>query len=114
MSDGSGFSPRTDALGKWRTESDGAPIDARAALPDGTQFEGVAGLRALLLDHKTEFVGTLTEKLLSYALGRGVAYYDLPAVRGIVKSSAADDYRWSTLISEIVRSKPFTLGVVGK
>ena len=101
-----------DALGKWRTQSDGAPIDATAALPDGTQFEGVVGLRALLAGHEAEFVGTLTEKLLAYALGRGVEFYDLPTVRAIVKSAAANEYRWSSLIAEIVRSKPFTMGVV--
>ena len=101
-----------DALGRWRTESDGAPIDAAAALPDGTRFEGVAGLRALLAGHEAEFVGTLTEKLLAYALGRGVEFYDLPTVRAIVRSAAADGYRWSSLITEIVRSKPFTMGVV--
>jgi hypothetical protein len=101
-----------DALGKWRTESDGVPIDAAAALPDGTRFEGVAGLRTLLAGHKEEFVGTLTEKLLAYALGRGVEFYDLPTVRAIVRSAGANEYRWSSLIAEIVRSKPFTMGVV--
>jgi hypothetical protein len=101
-----------DALGKWRTESDGAPIDAAAVLPDGTKFEGIVGLRALLAGHKEEFVGTLTEKLLAYALGRGIEFYDLPAVRAIVRAAAPDDYRWSSLIAGIVRSKPFTMGVV--
>jgi hypothetical protein len=101
-----------DALGKWRTESDGVPIDAAAVLPDGTRFEGVVGLRALLAGHEAEFVGTLTEKLLAYALGRGVEFYDLPTVRAIVRSAAANEYRWSSLIAEIVRSKPFTMGVV--
>jgi hypothetical protein len=101
-----------DALGKWRTVSDGAPIDVAASLPDGTKFEGLDGLRALLVSHKAEFVGTLTEKLLSYAIGRGVEYYDLPTVRAIGKATAADNYRWAALITEIVKSKPFTMGIV--
>ena len=65
-----------DALGKWRTTSDGVPVDAAASLPDGTQFDGVIGLRKLLVGHRDEFVRTLTEKLLSYALGRGIEHFD--------------------------------------
>ena len=60
-----------DAVGKWRTTSDGAPIDASASLPDGSRFEGVAGLRTLLMSHREDFVRTFTEKLLAYAIGRG-------------------------------------------
>ena len=78
-----------DAIGRWRTSSDGAPIDASGTLPDGTQFEGPAGLRTLLSAHRDEFVVTVTRKLLTYALGRGVEYYDLPAVRQIVRDAAA-------------------------
>ena len=73
-----------DADGTWRTISDGAPIDASASLPDGTRFEGVAGLRSLLVTHKEDFARTLTSKLLAYAIGRGVEYPDLPAIRQIV------------------------------
>ena len=98
-----------DALGKWRTLSDGAPIDASASLPDGTKFHGVAGLRALLLSHREDFVRTFTEKLLAYALGRGVEYYDLPSVRTVVRNAAADDHRWSSLILGIVKSHPFIM-----
>jgi Protein of unknown function (DUF1592)/Protein of unknown function (DUF1588)/Protein of unknown function (DUF1585)/Protein of unknown function (DUF1587)/Protein of unknown function (DUF1595)/Planctomycete cytochrome C len=101
-----------DGLGRWRSLSDGAPIDASAALPDGTQFQGLDGLRKLLLGHKEEFVRTVTERLLSYAVGRVVEYYDLPAVRQIVRDSSTQDYRWSSLISAIVRSTPFTMGIV--
>jgi hypothetical protein len=100
-----------DATGKWRVESDGAPIDAAASLPDGTQFEGVAGLRALLLSHKDDFVRTLSSKLLSYAIGRGLEYYDLPAVRKIARDAAKNDYRWSAIISGIVTSTPFSMGI---
>jgi hypothetical protein len=101
-----------DALGKWRTVSDGAPIDAAAALPDGTRFQGLDGLRTLLVSHHDEFVRTLSEKLLSYGVGRIVEYYDLPAVRQIARDAAAHDYRWSSLISAVVRSAPFTMGIV--
>jgi hypothetical protein len=98
-----------DALGKWRMVSDGAAIDASASLPDGTVFQGVAGLRALLVAHREDFVRTFTEKLLAYALGRGVEYYDLPAVRTIVKNAASEDHRWSSLILGVVKSQPFTM-----
>ena len=100
-----------DALGKWRTVADDAPIDAAAALPDGTRFDGVAGLRTLLVGHRGEFVRTFTEKLLAYAIGRGVAYYDLPTVRRITMKAAANDDRWSSLIMGIAGSTPFTMSV---
>jgi hypothetical protein len=98
-----------DALGKWRTVSDGAPIDASGSLPDGTQFEGVVGLRNLLLSHRDDFVRTLTEKMLAYALGRSVEYYDLPVVRQVARGAAPGDYRWSAVILGIVQSAPFTM-----
>jgi len=101
-----------DAVGKWRTVADDVPIDAAAALPDGTQFEGVEGLRTLLVSHRDEFVGTLVEKLLGYSVGRGVEYYDLPAVRRITREAATGNHRWSSLITGIVRSTPFTTGIV--
>ena len=100
-----------DALGKWRTVSDGAPIDASASLPDGTKFDGVAGLRALLVSHREDFLRTFTGKLLGYAIGRGTEYYDQPAIRGIVHVAAAEDYRWSAIILGIVKSPPFRMGV---
>jgi hypothetical protein len=101
-----------DALGKWRAVADDAPIDAAASLPDGTQFKGVDGLRTLLLSHRDEFVRTLTEKLLGYSIGRGIEYYDLPAVRKITNDAATHNYRWSSVIAGIVRSTPFTMGIV--
>ena len=100
-----------DATGKWRVESDGAPIDAAASLPDGTKFEGVTGLRALLLSHKEDFARTLSGKLLSYGIGRGLESYDLPAVRKISRDAAKNDYRWSAIISGIVTSTPFSMGI---
>jgi hypothetical protein len=100
-----------DALGKWRAVADNAPIDASASLPDGTQFKGVEGLRTLLVSHQDDFVRTLTERLLAYSVGRGVEYYDLPAVRKITKDAATDNYRWSSLIAGIIKSTPFTMGI---
>jgi len=101
-----------DAVGKWRTVSDGAPIDASASLPDGTRFDGVNGLRALLLSHKEDFVRTLSSKLLGYAIGRGTEYYDLPAIRKISRDAQAADYRWSAMLLSVVNSAPFSIGVV--
>jgi hypothetical protein len=101
-----------DALGKWRTVADGETIDASASLPDGTHFEGMSGLRTLLVNHKDDYVRTLTEKLLAYGVGRGIEYYDEPAVRQIVRESATAGYRWSSLVLGIVRSKPFSMSIV--
>ena len=96
-----------DAIGRWRTLGDaGEEIDAAGALPDGTQFNGVDGLRAALLSSDL-FVTTMTEKLLTYALGRGIEYYDMPAVRSIIRDASAADLRFSSLIIGIVRSAPF-------
>jgi mono/diheme cytochrome c family protein len=102
-----------DALGKWRTESDGAPIDAAASLPDGTRFEGIAGLRQLIGSHKEDFVRTFTEKLLAYAIGRGIEPSDYPAIRKITRDAAPRDYRWSAIIWGIVNSPAFNMGVGG-
>jgi cytochrome c551/c552 len=102
-----------DALGKWRTESDGARIDASASLPDGTRFAGIAGLRTMMASHPEDFVRTFTEKLMAYALGRGIEYTDLPAVRKVARDSASQDYRWSAIILGIVRSTPFTMSSAG-
>jgi hypothetical protein len=98
-----------DAVGKWRTrEESGAPVDATGAMPDGTTFTGPAGLTGALVTSDV-FVRTLTEKMLTYALGRGLEYYDAPAVRGIVREAARHDYRITTVISGIVRSAPFRM-----
>ena len=88
-----------DAIGRWRThDDDGLPIDASGSLPDGTTYEGVAGLRQAVLKHPEAFVRTVTQKLLTYGLGRGLEYYDAPAVRGIVRDARQHDYRFSSLI----------------
>jgi hypothetical protein len=100
-----------DGVGKWRTADVGVPIDPSGAFPDGTTFRGPLGLRALLTaqTQRDQFVATLTEKLLTYALGRGVEYYDQPAVRRIVRDAASSDARWSALIRGIVTSTPFQM-----
>ena len=99
-----------DALGKWRSTSDDAPIDPSASFPDGTRFEGIAGLRTLLVSHKEDFVRTLTGKLLAYATGRGLDHHDLPVIRKIVRDAAPADYSWSSIITGVVRSAPFSMG----
>jgi hypothetical protein len=98
-----------DADGKWRAVSDGERIDAAASLPDGTRFEGVNGLRSLLVSHKEDFVRTLSAKLLAFAIGRGLEYYDQPTVRKIAREAARNDYRWSSVISGVVNSTPFSM-----
>ena len=99
-----------DAVGRFRTHTAAStPIDASGMLPDGTTFEGAAGLRAALLRKPERFVGTLTEKLITYALGRGLEYYDAPTVRAIMRDAANDDYRFSSLIVAIVKSPPFRM-----
>jgi mono/diheme cytochrome c family protein len=103
-----------DALGKWRTVSDAAPIDPSATFPDGTRFEGIAGLRTLLVSHKEDFVRTLSGKLLAYGIGRGLDYHDMPAIRTITRDAAAADYSWSSLITGIVKSTPFSMAVGGQ
>jgi hypothetical protein len=105
-----------DATGTWRmVEKNGPadltpqPIDPSAQLPDGTKFTGVAGLRQILLERSDQFLYTMTEKLLTFALGRGADWYDAPAIREAVRAAQKDDYRFSTLVNSIVSSRPFQL-----
>jgi uncharacterized protein DUF1592/uncharacterized protein DUF1588/uncharacterized protein DUF1587/uncharacterized protein DUF1585/uncharacterized protein DUF1595/cytochrome c len=98
-----------DALGKWRTTSDALPIDASASLPDGTTFEGVAGLRRLMAEHREDFARTLTQKLLAYALGRSLESSDWPTIRKIAREAAPGGYRWSALLTGIASSTPFRM-----
>jgi hypothetical protein len=99
-----------DAIGRWRlrTES-GSAVDASGGLPDGSTFNGMSGLRTALLRKPDMFVGTLTEKLMTYGLGRGLEFYDAPAVRTIVSGARAHDYRFSSLVLGIVSSDPFQM-----
>jgi hypothetical protein len=99
-----------DAIGGWRTvDESGRPVDASGSTMSGAKMEGLSGLRALLLEQSDQFPRTVTEKLLTYALGRRLDYYDRPAVRQIVRDAAASDYRWSSLILGIVKSPPFQM-----
>jgi hypothetical protein len=98
-----------DAIGRWRTTDDGQPVDARGALIDGTQIDGPRGLRDMLVGRQDEFIRTVTEKLLTYAIGRGVEYYDMPAVRQIQREAADTDHRWESIILGITKSTPFRM-----
>jgi hypothetical protein len=105
-----------DATGRWRTvEANGPadlnphPIDAGGELPDGTKFEGVSGLRRILNERSDQFVYTMTEKLLTFALGRGADWYDAPAIRDALRAVKKDDYHFDTLVASIVSSRPFQM-----
>jgi hypothetical protein len=111
MIDPAGFALENfDAIGRWRTVDESFnPIDASGTLPDGTKFSGPVEFREALTKHPERFVRTVTERLLTYALGRGMEYYDMPAVRRIERMAAVDDYRLSTLIAGVVASQPFQM-----
>ncbi len=97
-----------DVIGGWRDiDEAGEPVDAAGTTASGEQVEGLVGLRALLLDNPEQFPRTVTEKLLAYALGRPLEYYDRPTVRRVVREAAGGDYRWSSLILGIVKSPTF-------
>jgi hypothetical protein len=98
-----------DAVGAWRTEDAGAPIDVSGELTDGTRIDGVVSLRKAILARPDLFAGTMTEKLLVYALGRGLDDHDMPVVRAILRTAAAHDYRFSSLIHGVVGSVPFQM-----
>jgi hypothetical protein len=99
-----------DGIGAWRDKDNGAPIDASGKLPDGTVFEGAAGLARVLLDqHLQEFIETFTEKLMTYALGRGIESYDRPAMRSIMKEAAERNTTIPALIDAIVKSSQFQM-----
>ncbi len=99
-----------DAIGRWRDRDHGdVSIDTQATLPDGTTIQGPADLRSLILSRRQEFVETLTGKLLTYAVGRGIEPYDMPAIREIMREAAPSNYRWSALILGIVKSRPFRM-----
>jgi hypothetical protein len=98
-----------DAIGQWRTTDAGNSIDPSGVLLDGTRVAGPRALQQALLAQKGQFVKAVTEKVLTYTLGRGLEYYDAPAVRGIDRTAATDDYRWSSLVLAIVNSAPFQM-----
>jgi len=105
-----GFSMENyDAVGRWRTTDEGKALDVAGSLPDGSTFEGVTGLQKALLGRPELFAGTFTEKLMTYALGRGVEYYDAPAVRSIVREARNKDFKFSSFIVGITNSAPFQM-----
>jgi hypothetical protein len=99
-----------DAIGRWRTQSEaGGSVDASGGLPDGSKFDGITGLRTAVLNRPDLFVTTMTEKLMIYALGRGLEHYDAPAVREITRRARTNDYRFSSVVLGIVNSTPFKM-----
>jgi hypothetical protein len=96
-----------DAIGQWRTEEEGSTIDAVGILVDGSRMEGVKGLREAMLRYSPQFTRNITERLLTYALGRGTEYYDMPLVRAIVRDAGKNDNRFSALVVGIVKSEAF-------
>ena len=99
-----------NGVGEWRTASEaGNPVDASGVLPSGVKFNGPSELRKVLLSHPEQFANTVTDRLLTYALGRGVEYYDQPSIRKITREAASNNYKWSSLILGIVNSVPFQM-----
>ncbi len=98
-----------DGIGQWRSAVAGKPIDVSGELPNGSKFQGPAELRKLLLNRPEQFLTVCNERLLTYALGRGVEYYDQPTIRGILREAASNDYRWSAFILGVVKSVPFQM-----
>jgi hypothetical protein len=98
-----------DLIGKWRETDGGSAVNATGKLADGTALDGPASLRKALLDRREAVAAAATEKLLTYALGRRVEYFDMPAVRAVVRDAARMEYRFSSLIAGIVKSVPFRM-----
>jgi hypothetical protein len=98
-----------DGVGAWRTEDDGNPVDASAVMVDGSKVDGVVGLRGMLVRYSDQFVRVVTEKLLTYALGRGVDEADMPAVRSIVRGAEPSRYQFSSIVLGIVKSDAFQM-----
>ena len=110
MMDPIGFSLENfDGTGKWRTSEAGLKLDASGRLVDGSAIDGIVSLRENLLRYSPQFARTVTEKMLTYGLGRGVEYEDMPVVRSILREAAKNNYRFSSVVLEIVRSTPFQM-----
>ena len=100
-----------DAVGQWRDTDAGRPIDTSGVFPDGTTFDGVGGLKKVLLRQSDQFVDTVAERLLMYAIGRNLQYYDQPSVRAIVREASASHYTLPSLVMGVVKSRPFQMRV---
>lgn len=98
-----------DAVGKWRDRDAGNSIDTSGVFPDGSKFDGMPGLKKALLRRPEQFVNTVAERLLMYAVGRNLQYYDAPAVRAAVHEAAAGNYQFSSLVLGVVKSVPFQM-----
>jgi Protein of unknown function (DUF1585)/Protein of unknown function (DUF1588) len=98
-----------DAVGHWRNNDEGGKIDPSGTMFNGAQLDGIVGLRKALVDQHEIFVGVMTEKMLTYALGRGLEYYDMPTVRKIVQEARNNDFRFSSVVMGIVKSTPFQM-----
>jgi hypothetical protein len=99
-----------DAVGRWReVDNTGKKIDVAVELVDGTKFTGVEGLKGVILKDPARFVNAVTEKLMMYAIGRNVQYYDAPSVRAVVRDAAAKNYTFASLVEGIVKSRPFQM-----
>jgi mono/diheme cytochrome c family protein len=98
-----------DAVGAWRSHDNAMPVDAQGSMPDGTKFDGVTGLRQALLARPEIFTNAFVEKLMTYALGRGIEWYDAPAIRGIVRDAGKSNYQFSSIVLGIVNSVPFRM-----
>jgi hypothetical protein len=98
-----------DAVGRWRTQAANTAIDASGTLPDGTRFDGARGLIDAILRRPDAFATTVTERLMTYAIGRGIEYFDAPAIRAIRRDAAVQDYRFSAIVLGIVKSVPFQM-----
>jgi hypothetical protein len=98
-----------DPIGKWRDNDGGHPIDASGVFPGGLKFDGMAGMKAALLSHPEDFVSTIARRLMMYAAGRNLQYYDEPAVRAIVRESAKSNYTFASLVEGVVHSTAFQM-----
>ena len=103
-----------DAIGRWRTTDEGVKIDGSGQLVDGTVLDGPSSLRKAMLGRSDAFVGSMTEKLLMYGMGREIKYYDMPAVRIVMRDAAKNRYRFSDLVMGVVKSAPFQMKTSGK
>ena len=102
-----------DVIGKWRDFDEvGNPVDPKGSYPGGVEFAGFADLRKWMLNRPEQFTHTLTEKLMTYALGRRIEYYDQPIIREIVRNASKNDYRWSSIILGIVNSPAFKSSMI--
>jgi len=102
-----------DATGRWRATDSGEKIDASGVLLDGTKVDGPVALRKALLARPNVFVTTFTDKLMTYALGRGLDYNDMPALRGVTREAARNEYKFTSVVLGIVKSVPFQMKLKG-